>query len=59
MLKIEVFSIPLRERATAIIVTNNHPSKMLLPSFDDRNVARRSRDAGDLLRIKVLSTCNF
>ncbi|NCB02572.1 MAG: DNA repair protein RadC [Spirochaetia bacterium] len=55
----EVFSTPLRERATAIIVAHNHPSKMLLPSGDDRNVTKRLRDAGDLLGIKVLDHLIF
>ena len=55
----EVFSTPLRERATAVIVAHNHPSKMLLPSMDDRNVTRRLREAGDLLGIKVLDHLIF
>ncbi len=55
----EVFSTPLRERATAVIVAHNHPSKMLLPSADDKNVTRRLREAGDLLGIKVLDHLIF
>ncbi|MFA7127499.1 MAG: JAB domain-containing protein [Bacilli bacterium] len=55
----EVFSTPLRERATAVIVAHNHPSKMLLPSMDDRNVTKRLREAGELLGIKVLDHLIF
>ena len=55
----EVFSTPLRERATAVIVAHNHPSKMLLPSADDKNVTRRLREAGELLGIKVLDHLIF
>ncbi len=55
----EVFSTPLRERATAIIVAHNHPSKMLLPSADDRNITKRLKDAGELLGIKVLDHLIF
>jgi len=57
--KTEAFSTPLRERATAVIVVHNHPSKMLMPSMDDRNIARRLRDAGELLGIKVLDHLIF
>ncbi len=56
---IEVFSTPIRERATAIIVAHNHPSKNLLPSKDDMAVTGRLRAAGDILGIKVLDHMIF
>jgi DNA repair protein RadC len=55
----EVFATPLRERATAIIVAHNHPSKTLTPSIDDRNVTKRLKEAGELLGIKVLDHLIF
>ena len=55
----EVFSIPIRERATAIIVAHNHPSGNLNPSRDDLSVTERLRAAGDLLGIKVLDHLIF
>jgi DNA repair protein RadC len=55
----EVFSDPLRERATAVIVAHNHPSGNLLPSNDDRNITKRLRTAGDLLGIQVLDHLIF
>jgi len=55
----EVFSDPLRERATAVIVVHNHPSGNLLPSNDDRNITKRLRTAGDLLGIQVLDHLIF
>ncbi len=55
----EVFSTPLRERATAIIVAHNHPSGNLIPSLDDRKVTKRLKEAGELLGIKVLDHLIF
>ena len=52
--KMEVFSNPLRERATAVIVAHNHPSGILIPSNDDINVTQRLLKAGELLGIRVL-----
>ncbi len=55
----EVFSVPIRERATAVIVAHNHPSKSLLPSRDDFGVTERLRAAGEILGIKVLDHLIF
>ncbi len=55
----EVFATPLRERATAVIIAHNHPSGILQPSGDDRNVTRRLVKAGELLGIKVLDHLIF
>jgi len=57
--KREVFSDPIRERATAVIVAHNHPSGNLNPSPDDINVTLRLKKAGDLLGIKVLDHLIF
>ena len=55
----EVFSNPLRERATAVIVAHNHPSGILIPSNDDINVTQRLLKAGELLGIRVLDHLIF
>ena len=55
----EVFSNPLRERATAVIVAHNHPSGILQPSTDDLNVTQRLLKAGELLGIRVLDHLIF
>ena len=55
----EVFSIPIRERATAIIVAHNHPSGNLTPSRDDLSVTERLKKAGELLGIRVLDHLIF
>ncbi|HCG62826.1 MAG TPA: hypothetical protein DEZ27_03205 [Sphaerochaeta sp.] len=55
----EVFSDPLRERATAVIVAHNHPSGILIPSNDDINITQRLLKAGELLGIRVLDHLIF
>jgi len=55
----EVFSNPLRERATAVIVAHNHPSGILNPSTDDIRVTQRLTQAGELLGIRVLDHLIF
>ena len=55
----EVFSNPLRERATAVIVAHNHPSGILTPSLDDLMVTTRLVKAGELLGIQVLDHLIF
>lgn len=55
----EVFSEPLKQRATAIILAHNHPSGNLEPSPDDIEVTLRLRKAGMLLGIEVLDHIVF
>lgn len=55
----EVFSIPLMERATAIIIAHNHPSENLTPSLDDLQVTQELKKAGEILGIKVLDHLIF
>ncbi|MFA5513523.1 MAG: DNA repair protein RadC [Sphaerochaetaceae bacterium] len=55
----EVFSDPLIQRATAVIVAHNHPSGILKPSVDDLNVTKRLTSAGEILGIKVLDHLIF
>ena len=57
--RFEVFSNPLRERATAVIVAHNHPSGILIPSNDDIQVTQRLLKSGELLGIRVLDHLIF
>ena len=55
----EVFSEPLKLRATAIVLAHNHPSGNLEPSPDDLEVTLRIKRAGILLGIEVLDHIIF
>ena len=55
----EVFSDPLKARATAVVLAHNHPSGNLEPSSDDLEVTLRLKRAGQLLGIEVLDHIIF
>ena len=55
----EVYATPLKERATAIIVAHNHPSRNLQPSREDRDVTIRLKESGKLLGIELLDHIIF
>lgn len=55
----EVFSDPICDRASAIIVAHNHPSGQLEPSSADMTVTRNLKEAGELLGIKLLDHIIF
>ena len=55
----EVFSDPLIERASAIVLAHNHPSGQLVPSPEDLDVTHRIKVAGDILGIEVLDHVLF
>ena len=55
----EVFSEALAQRATAIIVAHNHPSGVLEPSAEDREVTRRLKKAGDILGMPIIDHLVF
>lgn len=50
----EVFSVCVRETASACIVSHNHPSGDPEPSQADINLTKRLSQAGDLLGISLL-----
>jgi len=56
---IEVFSEALAQRATAIIVAHNHPSGVLEPSAEDREVTRRLKKAGNILGMPIIDHLVF
>lgn len=49
-----VFIKALEKKATAIIVSHNHPSGNLTPSMADKRLTTELRKAGDLLNIRLL-----
>jgi len=55
----EIFSDPIRLRATAIVLAHNHPSGNLEPSPDDIETTLRIRKAGLILGVEVLDHIIF
>lgn len=50
----EVFKAALLTNSTSVILVHNHPSGDPEPSLEDKEVARRLKEAGNLLGIKLL-----
>jgi len=55
----EVFADPITDRASAIIVAQNHPGGGLSPSKEDRAITQRLKTAGETLGIKLLDHIIF
>lgn len=55
----EVFSEPLKKRATSIAIAHNHPSGQLQPSAEDRQVTRKIALAGEILGIDLVDHVIF
>ncbi|MCF0261389.1 MAG: DNA repair protein RadC [Sphaerochaetaceae bacterium] len=55
----EVFSEPIRMRATSVVLAHNHPSGNLIPSADDIEVTLRMKKAGMILGIEVMDHIIF
>lgn len=50
----ETFKAAILANAAAIVLAHNHPTGDLTPSYEDMEVTRRLKEAGELLGIKVL-----
>jgi len=50
----EVYSRAVRAMAKAIILIHNHPSGVPEPSFDDKEITRQMKEAGQALNIEFL-----
>jgi DNA repair protein RadC len=50
----EVFQMAILSGAIGIIVAHNHPSGRAKPSYADRQVTKRLKQAGEILGIRVL-----
>ena len=55
----EVFSDPLTDRASAVIVAHNHPSGRLEPSSEDDEITERLRASSEILGIALLDHLIF
>ena len=55
----EVFSEPLKKRATSIAIAHNHPSGQLVPSSEDRMVTRKIALSGEILGINIIDHVIF
>ena len=55
----EVFSDPITDRATAVIVAHNHPTGNLSPSKDDISITKQLKSAGETLGIRLLDHIIF
>jgi len=55
----EVFSQPIEERATAVIVAHNHPSGNVEPSREDISITKRLGESGRILGIDLLDHIIF
>ena len=55
----EVFSDPILDRASAVIVAHNHPSGQLEPSQDDDEVTLRLSASADILGLHLLDHLIF
>lgn len=55
----EVFSEPLKKRATSIAIAHNHPSGQLKPSTEDIQVTRRIALSGEILGINLVDHIIF
>jgi DNA repair protein RadC len=55
----EVFSDPITDRASAIIIAHNHPSGGLMPSKEDIEITKQIKAAGETLGIKLLDHIIF
>lgn len=50
----EIFRTAIVDGAAAVIIVHNHPSGLVEPSAEDRDVTRRLADSGKLLGIPVI-----
>lgn len=55
----EVFSDPITDRASAVIIAHNHPFGSLTPSKEDVEITEQLKSAGEILGIKVLDHIIF
>ena len=55
----EVFSDPITDRASAIIIAHNHPSGALTPSREDIEITKQIKASGEILGIRLLDHIIF
>lgn len=52
----ETLKLAILQNASSIIMVHNHPSGVVDPSVDDRDMTRRMVEAGKIMGIKVLDS---
>ena len=50
----KIFQIALKANASAIILSNNHPSGAMRPSQQDKNITEKCKEAGRFLDLPVI-----
>ena len=50
----KIYQAALLANASSIIVSHNHPSGNLKPSQQDINITRQIKNAGDIMKVKLL-----
>ncbi|MBI3220475.1 MAG: DNA repair protein [Bacteroidetes bacterium] len=50
----EVFSVPLQKKAVKLVLVHNHPSGLLNPSADDKDITDRLIQVGLIMRVPVI-----
>ena len=50
----EVFSIPLQKKAVKIVLVHNHPSGLLVPSPEDKDITDRLIQVGLIMNVPVI-----
>ncbi len=54
-----IFRNALKRNSAKIIISHNHPSNDLTPSYEDKDIFKRLKEAGDMIDIKVLDFIIF
>lgn len=54
-----IFRNALKHNSAKIIISHNHPSKELTPSYEDKEVFKKLSEAGDIIDLKVLDSIIF
>ena len=50
----EIYSIPLQKKAVKLILVHNHPSGLVLPSKDDKDITDRLIQVGLIMNVPVI-----
>lgn len=54
-----LFRKALLNNSARIIIAHNHPSKSLIPSFEDRDIYRKLKEAGEIINLPVVDSIIF
>lgn len=54
VIPMEVFSFPLQKRTTKLMIVHNHPSGVLEPSEEDKDLTDRLIQVGKMVKVPVL-----